>query len=185
MPARDRRQRPVPTPGARPAGAAAMLVGMALMILALPGLGAALSRIPGDPVLQDLRAGTPVAPAALWRLHDSRTAALRWRADARALAERALVDALRADTPAFGPGTGATGAARLRAAERDLTAALGAAPADPYTWTRLALIRWRLGRPAASVQAALDAARITGPHNRRLRPLQHALAARLSGAPDG
>jgi hypothetical protein len=164
------------------AGAAAVLLGVALLALAGPVAGAALSRLPGDAVLQDLRAGTARPPADLQRLLDSRATAGRWRDDPRDLTERALAQVLMAEL-LFAKARDA-GPARLRAAERDLTAALGAAPADPFAWTRLALVRWRLGRPDRSIRAALDAARTTGPQSRRLQPVQRALAARLTAARD-
>jgi len=170
-----------PDRSARLAGAASLALGLGLLALALPVAGAALSRLPGDRVVHDLRAGTGVTAADLGRLADSRRAAAGWRADPRDAAELALAQLLLAERA--GPDR-PTGAARLRAAERALTAGLASAPADPYAWTRLALVRWHLGRPAATVRAALAAARTAGPAARRLLPVQRALAARLTRTPD-
>lgn len=160
-----------------------LLVGAGLVALALPIAAAALTRLPGDGVLRALRTDDPVTPADLERLADSRQAAWRWRTDPRDRAEFALARLLQAERAA--PTHDGADGDKLRAAEAALTIALGTAPGDPYGWTRLALVRWRLGRPAPRVEAALAAARTTGPRVRRLRPLRRALAARLTAAPDG
>jgi hypothetical protein len=172
MPGRDRPPRLRGQGRARLVGAAGLLLGAGLLALALPVAGAALSRVPGDAVLRELRAGTAVDTPALRRFADSRRAALTWRDDPRDRAELALAALLLAERAD-------AGRAPLLAAERALTAALRAAPADPYAWTRLALVRWRLDRPVDRVRAALDAARATGANNARLRDVQAALAARL------
>jgi hypothetical protein len=175
MPARE-----TPSGGRnRLAGAIAVLLGAGLLALALPVAGAALTRLPGDAVLADLRAGEVRGSGDLTRLAESRRRAADWRRDPRDAAERAFAQLLLAER------AGVQGRARLRAAERALTAALRAAPADPYAWTRLALVRWRLDRPAASVRAALEAARRTGPNSVRLSPLRRALTARLQEGADG
>jgi hypothetical protein len=165
--------------GARAAGWITALLGAGCLALALPIAGAALSRVPGDAVLADLRAGAAPGSADLHRLAESRLRAADWRSDPRDAAARALAQLVLAER------AGSRDPARLRVSERALTAALAAAPADPYAWTRLALVRWRLDRPSGSVAAALDAARRTGPHSARLGPLQRALTARLQERPDG
>jgi hypothetical protein len=162
----------------RLAGGLTALMGAACLALAVPVAGAALSRLPGDSVLADLRAGAVVGSAELDRLSESRRRAADWRRDPRDAADLALARMLHAER------AGTDGRARLRQAERALMSALGAAPADPYAWTRLALVRWRLDRSAGSVRAALDAARRTGPHSARLAPLRRALTARLPEPPD-
>ena len=164
--------------GVRAAGWITALMGAGCLALALPIAGAALSRLPGDAVLADLRAGEAGGSADLRRLADSRLLAARWRSDPRDAAARALAQIVLAER------AGTNDPARLRAAESNLTAALAAAPADPYGWTRLALVRWRLDRSAGSVAAALDAARRTGPQSARLGALRRALMARLQERPD-
>jgi hypothetical protein len=147
------------------AGWITALVGAGCLAAALPIAGAALSRLPGDAVLADLRAGAEPGSAELHRLADSRRRAADWRSDPRDAAARALAQIVLAE--------------RAGARGRDR------APADPYAWTRLALVRWRLDRSSGSVAAALDAARRTGPHSARLDPVQRALTARLQERPDG
>ena len=85
-----------PDRSARLAGAASLALGLGLLALALPVAGAALSRLPGDRVVHDLRAGTGVTAADLGRLADSRRAAAGWRADPRDAAELALAQLLLA-----------------------------------------------------------------------------------------
>ncbi|WP_156092491.1 hypothetical protein [Rhodovibrio salinarum] len=163
---------------ARRTGLAALLLGVGLLALAVPITGAALSRLPGDAVLRDLRADKAVGVRALNRLIDSRQMAGRWREDPRDLGDLVLAYLLLAERPAGDP-------AHLLAAEQTVTAALRAAPADPYGWTRLALVRWQLGRPAESIRAALNAACTTGPNSTRLKAIQQALRAKFPAAPDG
>ncbi len=165
--------------GAHAAGWITALMGAGCLALALPIAGAALSRLPGDAVLADLRAGEAPGSADLYRLAKSRLRAADWRSDPRDAAAHALVQIVLAER------AGSRDPARLRVAERALIAVLADAPADPYAWTRLALVRWRLGRSLGSTEAALDAARRTGPHSARLNPLQRALTARLQERPDG
>lgn len=163
----------------RVTGAATLLLGAGWLALAVPVTVAALARLPGEAVLRDLRAGQAVATAELHVLADSRRAAARWRVDPRDRAELALAALLLAERADAAGGDAARGR-QLRAAERELSLALGAAPADPYAWSRLALVRWRLDRPARSVRAALAAAQRTGPRVRRLQPLHRALDARIA-----
>jgi predicted Zn-dependent protease len=165
--------------GVPAAGWITALLGAGCLAAALPIAGAALSRLPGDAVLADLRAGAEPGSADLHRLAESRRRAADWRSDPRDAAARALAQIVLAER------AGARGRDRLCAAERALNAVLADAPADPYAWTRLALVRWRLGRSSGAVTAALDAARRTGPHSARLYPVQRALTARLRERPDG
>jgi len=64
------------------------------------------------------------------------------------------------------------------AAERSFGSALARAPADPVAWTRLALVRHRLGRAPDAVAAALGLALRTGPRVAHLAPLRGELALR-------
>jgi hypothetical protein len=112
---------------------------------------AAVSRLSGDAVLHRVQTRAhAVSPAGLRRLIDSRNAARAWQArpeDARVVAlAQLLLDGPAAAAPAA----------------RRLGAALAAAPADPYAWTRLALVRLHLGAPVQARAARAMAAR-TGP----------------------
>jgi hypothetical protein len=156
------------------AGATALAAGL---LIAEAGrlTAAAVLRLPGDGVLHQVQARAPVPPADLRRLIASRSAARAWQArpgDAKVLA---LAQLLLDGPAAAGP------------AARRLGDALAAAPADPYAWARLALVRLHLEAPAQARAARAMAAR-TGPRApglaRAYAGLDRALAAARTGAGD-
>jgi len=154
------------------------VLGLALLAEALPIAAAAIARLPGDAVLQDLRRGAPVPRAALDRVAGSRERALAWRERPADRAVLGLVHLLRADRAAGDP------TAHLQAAASQLRRGLRGNPADPHAWVRLALAQARLGdAPAAA--GALRMSERTGANVPELQQtrsaLRHWLAA--SGAP--
>ncbi len=133
-------------------------MGVALLALALPRLGAAIAELPGRPVLEALEAGHPVDAAALHRL--------------AAAAERSFAivpsgDAKRAEA-----------AARVRLGDGAavLVEGLALSPADPYGWLRLAHV-------TGDARALVLSLR-TGPWERELAHDRVAVAARLLPALD-
>jgi hypothetical protein len=156
------------------------LAGAGLLGLAVPVLGAAVVRLPGDPVIHALRDGAAVDRPDLHRLADSRRAARAWRLDARDLTDLAMAEAWLAEARTVRGG--APPRVRLLAAEQALAQAIRLRPADPYAWTRLAVVRHALDRPMAEVAAALEGARRTGPNTRRLEALRARLAGAVYGA---
>jgi len=79
--------------------------------------------------------------------------------------------------------SGARARLHLETAERLLTRGLAGGPAHPDAWTRLAVARWRLGRPEAAVGQALRLALLSGPTTRHLAPVRAELALRLGWQP--
>lgn len=136
----------------------AVIVGVLLLALALPRLGAAVAELPGRPVLEALEAGRPVDNAALHRL--------------AAAAERSF-----ALVPA-GDAKRAEAAARVRLGDGATALAEGLAlsPADPYGWLRLAHVTGDSRALALSLR--------TGPWERELAHDRVAVAARLLPALD-
>lgn len=140
------------------AGVAAVAFGGMLCALGLAAGREAAERLAG-PVMAARQAPeqhlTPDAARDILRITEARTA------DAATQARRALaLLALNRDRPAA----------------RALTAALRQAPADPAGWTRLALVRHRIGAAPERIAQALAMALRTGPRTHHLAPIRAELA---------
>ncbi len=155
------------------AGALSIAAGLALAAAAVPLAGSGLAEVPGNSVLRRLHDGNPGA-TALRQLIRSREASLAWRQTGRAAKELGLARMMLAESA---PETERAGQYAL--AERALLRGLALAPADPYAWTRLALVRMALARPAQEVARALVPALASGPNEEAL--LRPAARAALYG----
>jgi len=151
------------------AGALSIAAGLALVAVAVPLAGSGLAEVPGNSVLRHLYEGNP-GPTALRRLIRSREASLDWRETGRTAKELGLARMMLAES--------APKMERVRQyalAERALLRGLALAPADPYAWTRLALVRMALARAPEEVAGALVPALASGPNEETLlRPTARA-----------
>lgn len=138
---------------------AAAGVGLVLLALALPRLGAAVAELPGRPVLEALEHGQTPEPQALRRLADAARAAGKILPSG---------DAARAEAAAL------LALGDARAAEA-LAAGLAHSPADPYGWLRLAHVETDPARAVAAFGLSLR----TGPWERELALDRVAVGARL------
>jgi hypothetical protein len=151
-----------------------MLIGAALLALALPIAAASLAWLPARPTVAEIRQGSLPSTVRLRHSIASERMALRWREDGHGRFRLALAHLALAGR------TGVAGANRhLRAAEREFVRGLSLAPAHAQAWTRLALVRYRLSRPAPTVVEALDLSIRTGPTERGLAPARAELILRL------
>lgn len=139
--------------GIRMAPAAALLTAVTLAGLAGPRLAAALAALPGDAGAFALQHEADLSDEALQRVIDARRDGLAIvdNADHR----REIADALLALAGHMPPGAEREG--RLDAAEAETRRALATAPADPFSWARLARIE--LLRETPDRAAAADALR--------------------------
>ncbi|WP_147274811.1 hypothetical protein [Ferruginivarius sediminum] len=155
-------------------GAAAILIGAALLALALPIAVASLAWLPARPAVEEIRRGSPPSTVRLRHSIATERMALRWREDGHGRFRLALAHLALAGR------AGVAGANRhLQAAERELVRGLSLAPANAQAWTRLALVRYRLSRPAPTIVEALDLSIRTGPTERGLAPARAELILRL------
>jgi hypothetical protein len=143
------------------AGAAGLLAGVALLVLACPILAGSAAALPGDEAARALRHRAQVTDDALLGVITSRTRALGyydvvdWR---RELATASII-------PRGGQPVAAASVARGMAQTR---AALEAAPASPQDWLRLAILESMAGdNPQAAHH--LSTALLTGADMPRLR----------------
>lgn len=148
------------------AGAVAGLgLSILLLILGVPSLVAALSLLPGDPVLHAIRTGGTWDGDGLDRLAETRERAARWSGDGRLLTDLALAQMLQAGPP----GSSDPDSNRLwERAEENLRAGLARSPASPHAWARLAQVQLVNGRPADEVVKALRMSLMTGRNEREL-----------------
>ena len=146
------------------AGVAAIATGAALLILALPIAVAGFAEIPGNVILKELLRYEPVPPRALEDLIQSREASLRWREKGRTYTDLALAHMMLGEheAPAAEPDEA------LAHARDALTRGLAAAPANPYAWMRLVLLRRALEHPTPEIASALSLALNTGAREGRL-----------------
>lgn len=162
------------------AGLPTLAAGVALCALALPMAVSDFAAIPGDAVLEQLRAERPVTAPALRRLQRSRERAAAWRADGRARSDLALARLMLAEY-----GGAERRAKHLAHAETALAEGLAAAPMNPYGWLRLVQVRTIRCAPANDITPALRLALRSGPHeDRRDALLLLALEAGLRGWTD-
>lgn len=160
-------------------GASGVVAGALLIAMAVPLAGASLIRLPAEATVNALYEGRPSATSDLRRVLAREEAARAWRdqadgALARGLAHLLLSEGARSDETALD---------HLRAAETALESGLRRAPARAHGWMRLAIARYRLGRPDEQVVAALAMAMRTGPRETRLAMVRAELILRLWPAP--
>lgn len=152
----------------------ALIMGMALLWMGVPQLVAALWMLPGDSTLQRLQKQKPVTAKKLEIVIESRTAALKWISSGQIYNDRALGRLMQED--ATGPDAQQIRADRLNRAIQDLEAGLALAPADPYGWARLALVKQLRTGPSKDVASALIMSLLTGPYEPDMIPLRLELA---------
>jgi hypothetical protein len=169
MPPSDR-----PSASSAPAGpvtaghVGAVLLGLVLLALAVPRLAAALVELPGDRVLQTLRAGVPVTDAALEAAADTRALSLRLIETADTRRELGALLHTRAVRDPDAPDARAP-------AGRALADGLARAPLDPFAWTRLATLATLDDRPEDALRA-LRASWAAAPYEPALTALRLRLA---------
>lgn len=148
-----------------------MAGGTALLALALPLAAAELARLPAASVQRAVQQGEPVVADRLAQWLVAEGIALNWRAEAEGRLRRAMAQIVLAESapPAAAPG-------HLRAAEDALQRGLRRAPGSATGWTRLALVRHRLGDSPEAVADALERGVRLAPRNAKLAPIRAELA---------
>jgi hypothetical protein len=134
------------------------------LVLAAFGLRQAVASfllMPAAATLQSLQEMKPVEPAALDGLIADQTASLAVAPNAAGWSNLSLALALRQQDAA---------------AESALLTSLSLAPANPYGWLRLAVLRDAANAPETDVLAAWRLSQWTGPNEVRLRQLRIRLA---------
>jgi hypothetical protein len=138
--------------------------GLWLMIFALRQLIAALLVVPGGPTLARLQHLEPAPAGALARLIDTQSRSLAVLDSAGGWSNLGLALALQSETsPA------PERAALLGRAEAALRTSVSLAPANPYVWTRLAIVRQTAGADDGELLGYLRLSWLTGPSEERLR----------------
>jgi tetratricopeptide (TPR) repeat protein len=144
--------------GERFRGFATLVLAVALLVLAIPRLGASLDKLPGNPGIDLLSQGELLSQDTLKRVSDSRQAARRWLDEPSTDYDLGLA-AYGASRLASDPSGRTT---LLREAMTDFRASLRKWPANPYAWTYLALVHTDLG-DATNAVAMLEASYDFGP----------------------
>ncbi len=127
-----------------------MTVGLVMLGLAIPRLGAALALLAGDGYLAQLQQGRSVSSEDLVTLVASRHAALGWQDDPRVRTDLAAGQLLlrmdKTGTPADH--------ALLDEAIEQLRQGLSRAPLNAYAWARLSNAEWLAANPQAARSAS-------------------------------
>lgn len=169
--ARSARQNP---PAARAAAClAAGVLGLGLIALSLPRLGAGLDLLIGNAIQESYsrqRVDPVIADADLEQWRQSRLDALEWVDSGTLYYELADIELIAARQT--GP---IEDLDRLEAARTDLLAALERAPANGRGWLMLAVLNAQLSQPPEAVTASLDASLRTAPYDQRLLGLRLSL----------
>ncbi|MEI6987359.1 MAG: hypothetical protein WCK65_14650 [Rhodospirillaceae bacterium] len=152
---------------------AVAVVGVLLLALSLPRLGAALSLLPAQSVLSGLQAWrTPTAESLKFLGQASERAAL-WHTTGRILSDGALASLLLLSLE---PAVGGEREVRLAAVAAQLERSLARAPMNGYVWLRLAVTEaQRHAREKAAVRAMAMSYRVM-PVEPRLAPTRLRLA---------
>ncbi len=152
---------------ARMAALAALVLAVPLLGLGIPYTLSAFAALPGNYVIDRLRAGDRVDRGQLDTLIVSREQALAWWTSGALLTDLALARMVEAEMNEA-RGAPADPAAYGAAAEL-LEQGLARAPARPFAWTRLAFARFRAEAPLPEVIEALRLSFATAPYDPRLR----------------
>jgi hypothetical protein len=169
-----RRKRPKPAhsgPGIVTAGVAFVL-GVSLLVLAVPRTVAAWTSLGARPAMAKLEAGDTPTAEELSECVEASEQAIRWTPSSVRLGNLGSCEFALARTAST---ASSERAAWLARAEEHTQQSLVEDPADGFAWTRLALIRRERGASAREISAALIMSVDTTPNARFLWPLRSEL----------
>ena len=156
------------------AAAGSSLLGLLLLVLAIPRLASAFYLLPGEEALQLVKQGSRPSDAGLLRAIDAQAAALDIMPRGEVHMDTAyLAQALAESTSADEERAELVGLAR-----RHLGAALALAPGNPRGWMMLAGVRVSNGEEVAAARA-LQVSFAADPHVLLLAPFRWPLAGLL------
>jgi hypothetical protein len=147
--------------------------GLGLMVFASRSLLSAAMLAPSASILDGLQHLRPASTAELARLAYDLKQSLAVQQTAASWSALGMVLALQAEV-APAPDRSVL----VESATAALRSSLGMAPANPYVWARLALVREGAGDQAAEILRYLHMSWETGPNEERLRPTRIGLALR-------
>ncbi len=150
----------------------AAVVGVSLLFFGLRETISAAILWPSNATLKQIDELQTVAPDALSRLISREETSLAIRDSAEGQGNLGLALALLAER-------NANDKAMLEKAQHALVRSLSSAPADPYVWTRLAIVRQHLGFDPRQIADDWRMAEMTGPNEDRLRIPRLGLAVSL------
>lgn len=136
----------------------ALLLGLGLLVTAVPRLVGELTLLPGDQAARSLYAGQQITAEGRERVVSTREDAAGWLDPARLERDLGMVALADARAPGITPERAEEA---LRDAVRRFTSVLAEAPADPYLWTFLALAHAQLRDIDRTVEA-LTLAQVVG-----------------------
>ncbi len=140
--------------------AVSLLLGVTILVLALPRLVAGLIMFPGDHVLLTITHRLPAEPNDLETLLAARQSSLAWTTSGHPRLELATAAMLLAEQEVGG---GPRYHALMQQAIAALRDGLARGPADPYGWTRLAYAELAENAPARQIIPDLTMAIETAP----------------------
>jgi len=143
-------------------GGLSLLVGLVLLVPAVPLLVSNLAMAPGDWVLKRIRYHQHVDAKAISLLGDTREQALTWWQQGSTWTDFGLAMGLRANH------THKDRHALLQKARAATTQGLALAPANPYAWFRLARLRLELDGETPAAARSVSLALATGPYESTL-----------------
>ncbi len=143
----------------------ALVAGAVLLVTALPRTIAALTMLPGDPVLREIQNLRPVGRDSLDILIAAQRRGLLYGESGRKWTDLGLAQLLLAGEPGQQGGVEKDLVSRAIAS---LKTGLALAPANPFAWTRLAVAHSLMTGPSPSVVSALRMAMLTARYEPRL-----------------
>lgn len=151
------------------ATALVLLAGLGMTYFGTMRVVTGLTLLPSDPTLDSIQQLKPVPDAALDRLIAAQASALAVTDDSRIWGYQGLALGLKASL-AQQAGTSADKVSALRDEAKDaLVKSLQGAPANPYVWTRLAVLTEEAEGPPETALSYWRYAQLTGPNEPRLR----------------
>ena len=143
----------------------AIFIGVLLITMALPRLGASIAAAPGDPVANAIQIGYTVNADKLQTLETSRRLMAKWTTDGRAQTDLGLAQVWRAYHLGYKSPDGKN---ELIKAIDSIKTGLALAPANSYAWLRLSHALYvQNGATTKEAVSALRMSLITGPYETR------------------
>jgi hypothetical protein len=144
-----------------PAAVLAFVAGVSLLFLGVPGAIDAILMLSANRSLERIQTGQPVLLEEFSLIIASEKQSIFWDESGRNWTDLALAQLLLAEEIGFDDEASGD---LLTEARTSLKTGLALAPANPYAWTQLAYLEYKISGPSAALAVALKIAILTGPY---------------------